>query len=265
MYPHFDLYPGLDDGLAVVPPPPSPRVATPSRIPRKSRKHTHADLYIQVFGRTPPSSPRQRQLPTPPGGAVNPAAISPRQIPRMVSRRRSGTLSQSGSPTPEGSPVRRQLPTPPGGVVSPMALSPGSGRIMSPRQWGLPSSPASTRLPSPSQRPSPLSSPLPVVSEYAVATNTTPTRTSTSQRHVPAQLNLHGSMGYRSSSGSLSASLPGSLVTSPKDTAAGLSRTMSVPPRPLPRARSGSIAVGFSRAPLPPVPDAAPAAVPSYN
>ncbi|TCD69686.1 hypothetical protein EIP91_006703 [Steccherinum ochraceum] len=268
VYPHFDLYPALEEPVPVFISPPGRRA---SRIPRlassktpiskRFRKHTHADLHIQVFGRTPPSSPRQ--LPTPPG-AVDPASISPRQTPpaRMLRRSRSGTMMGNSSPptSAPSSPGRRQLPTPPGGGPTSPMFSPTSGRILSPRQF---TSPGTTRIPSPSPRPSPLSSPLPSVSELHVMPSPPMKSSSSPQRHIPAQLNLQASQAYRSP-GFSPISLP---ILSPpppqSNVGAGLTRTMSVPPRPLPRARSGSIAMGYARPPLPPVPDTQLPAVPT--
>ncbi|THH28948.1 hypothetical protein EUX98_g5237 [Antrodiella citrinella] len=50
VYPYIDMYPGFSGEMSVVVPLPTPSYAeAPSRIPRKVRKHTHADLYIQTI------------------------------------------------------------------------------------------------------------------------------------------------------------------------------------------------------------------------
>ncbi|KAH8105840.1 hypothetical protein BXZ70DRAFT_396925 [Cristinia sonorae] len=250
VYPHFELYPGYSASVS----------ETNRVIKKKLRKHTHADLHIQVFGRTPPTSPRQ--LPTPP------TQVSPR-----LTRRRSGTITMNKQMSPDQSPSRRQLPTPPG-VVSPMTLSPTPSVTRTPPRSYGPQGSSPTRIPSLSPRLSGFSSPLPPVSETGSPVTGSPINRSASVRawsvrHVPTQLDTNAST--HRSRGSLSGVVAVNGPASPQQTGAGLSRTMSMPPRPLPRARSGSVAFtattppGYVRSPLPPVPTSPPAAVPSYN
>lgn len=273
---------------------------------RRKPKYTHLELHARVFGSVPISAPPSplspRKLPTPPQIRVpdvtqapqpgTPPQVSPSigPVPSPSSRRaRSGTVSSRPPlPTPPaffGSsplpPVPQQQPeSPPKGIRRLPAIpgeaqtSPPISRPQIPR--GLPSNPAVGRrasvMPPLSRSSSTSFSPLASVPEpdaMPASTFSSPSGSPSSPsvrplprpQMSPTTLEVPGLQR----SGSVSSRLP-SMQPSESD----LTRRKSLPPRPLPRARSGSIAAppaGFvagrtkvfngppvgERLPLPPV------------
>lgn len=214
----------------------------PTPPARRRPKYTHSELHNQVFGHSTTHSriPTPRQLPSPPsttasryGTSSSPSPSPPRHAQESFRRSMAGTSmnrsSLSTHPSDSAHRLSRQLPIVPGGGVHPTRGSP-------PRHYGLPSTPSpSRRLSTPTiARSSPSFSPLPSVPEPEaldpLSSDSPPTSNGRSFQPLNAQRRVHeiNQLPYR---GIASATLPQKAQPNP---GASLSRTMSLPLRPLP-------------------------------
>lgn len=271
---HLRLHERVSSSQAVV-------VGAATFAPRREPKHTHFELHARAFSSmvpSPPTSPLSpRKLPTPPQIRVpevtqslrssTPPEVSPNvsPAPSPFRRSRSGTVSSrpplptppvflSSMPLPpipqqqpeSPSKAIRRLPTIPGEAPS----SPSAPRSQIPR--GLPASPTAGRrasaLPPLSRSsstttsfsplasvPEPDAVPASTYSSPSVSPSSPSVRPLPRPQRLPATLDVPGLQR----SGSVSSRLPS---TQQSNIAPDLSRRKSLPPRPLPRARSGSVA-----------------------
>ncbi|KAI0340933.1 hypothetical protein BDW22DRAFT_1359781 [Trametopsis cervina] len=218
----------------------------PSFAPRRQPKYTHNDLHLKVFAVSPPVSPRR--LPIPPQLSVPPAyqpsppltpprltsneAPSPTTSPMTPPRARSGTITYR---PPLPSPPVSQSPThaSPGAMGSPVKAArklPPIPPHAHPR--GLPSDPAVNRrasmLPVPS-KPPPFS-PLPSVPE--------PESMTSDKFPSPVTPPSSSDEAYELSR---SASARVGTLSTQENVPQGLSRANSLPGKPSPRARRGTV------------------------